>query len=292
MEENNMEQNNMEQNSTDQNNPGHSNMDQERKHLSEHFFHIGMLLHRYQTEAARENGPMGSPYKGQGRILAILKLKPEISHRELSYLLGISTQSMSELLRKLESKGYVKRVPSEQDRRSMNIILTEEGKRAVDQAGGFDEHDTERIFDCFSEEEKETFKQYLERLEQAIIGLLDPEHAEGYTFEKMKEMHDYILTRGPRERAHSHHHSRGMGPEGPHHGRRPEGPLHGDRPEGPFHGEGPEGPFRGMGAEGPLHGERPEGPFRGEENMGTFHGNFGRGPADDEEFRRRFGRRK
>lgn len=88
-----------------------------------------MLLHRYQTEAYKENGPLGSPYKGQGRILAILKLKPEISHKELSYLLGISTQSMSELLRKLESKGYVKRVPSEQDRRSMNIILTEEGKK-------------------------------------------------------------------------------------------------------------------------------------------------------------------
>ena len=74
------------------------------KQLSEHFFHIGMLLHRYQTEAYKENGPLGSPYKGQGRILAILKLKPEISHKELSYLLGISTQSMSELLRKLESK--------------------------------------------------------------------------------------------------------------------------------------------------------------------------------------------
>ena len=110
MEENNMEQNNANQNNTEQNNTeqnggnqdnanqnttAHSGMEQENKHLSEHFFHIGMLLHRYQTEAARENGPMGSPYKGQGRILAILKLKPEISHRELSYLLGISTQSMS-----------------------------------------------------------------------------------------------------------------------------------------------------------------------------------------------------
>ena len=113
MEENNMEQNNANQNNTEQNNTeqnggnqdnanqnttAHSGMEQENKHLSEHFFHIGMLLHRYQTEAARENGPMGSPYKGQGRILAILKLKPEISHRELSYLLGISTQSMSCLL--------------------------------------------------------------------------------------------------------------------------------------------------------------------------------------------------
>ncbi|MCB7090319.1 MarR family transcriptional regulator [Enterocloster bolteae] len=169
------------------------------KQLSEHFFHIGMLLHRYQTEAYKENGPLGSPYKGQGRILAILKLKPEISHKELSYLLGISTQSMSELLRKLESKGYVKRVPSEQDRRSMNIILTEEGKKAVEQSDGMDSRDAEQLFCCFTEEEQQQFKQFLERLEDEIIRQLDPDHASEYTFEKMKEMHEYILSHGHRE---------------------------------------------------------------------------------------------
>ena len=154
-----------------------------------------MLLHRYQTEAYKENGPMGSPFKGQGRILAILKLKPEISHRELSYLLGISTQSMSELLRKLENKGYVKRVPSEHDRRSMDIILTEEGRRAVEQADGFDGRDTDRLFDCFDDQEQKQFKGFLERLEDEIIRHLDPEHPSDYTFGRMKEMHDYIISR-------------------------------------------------------------------------------------------------
>lgn len=262
MDQNNMDQNNMEQNNMDQHIPDQETHDSESRHLSEHFFHIGMLLHRYQTETAREHGPMGSPFKGQGRILAILKLKPEISHRELSYLLGISTQSMSELLRKLEAKGYVKRVPSEQDRRSMNILLTEEGKKAVDQAGGVEDHDPERLFDCFGEEEKELFKQYLERLEQAIIGRLDPDHAEEYTFEKMKEMHDYILTRGPEEHEgphsrHPHHHPHHPQPGVP--GRRPEGPLPGG------------------------FGRRPEGPLPG---------GFGHGPEGDDAFRRRLGRRR
>ena len=187
------------------------------KNLSEHFLHIGMLLHRYQTEAYKENGPMGSPFKGQGRILAILKLKPEISHRELSYLLGISTQSMSELLRKLENKGYVKRVPGEHDRRSMDIILTEEGRRAVEQADGFDGRDTDRLFDCFDNQEQRQFKGFLERLEDEIIRHLDPEHPSDYTFDRMKEMHDYILSRGRRE--HCHHH--GDGPLGNGFGRGP-----------------------------------------------------------------------
>lgn len=189
------------------------------KNLSEHFFHIGMLLHRYQTEACKENGPAGSPFKGQGRILAILKLKPEISHRELSYLLGISTQSMSELLRKLENKGYVKRVPGEHDRRSMDIILTEEGRRAVEQADGFDGRDTDRLFDCFDNQEQRQFKGFLERLEDEIIRHLDPEHPSDYTFDRMKEMHDYILSRGRGRREHCHHH--GDGPLGNGFGRGP-----------------------------------------------------------------------
>ena len=112
----------------------------------------------------------------------------------------------------------------------------------MDQAGGLDDRDTERLFDCFSEEEKEQFKQYLERLEQAIIGQLDPEHAKEYTFERMKEMHDYILAQNPRERVRSHHHAHGMGMDGSPRGERA---TRGERQEGPFHGEGPQGPFCG-----------------------------------------------
>ena len=177
-------------------------MDQERNHLWEYLAYIGTLMHRCQAEAYRGNGSMASPYKGQGRILGILKLKPEISHKELSYLLGISTQSMSELLRKLESKGYIMRVPSEQDKRSMNIILTEEGKKAVDQSKGFDNCDMDQVFDCLNEEEQAKFKEYLERLEREMLQRLDPENSSEYTFSRIKEMHDMILNRSHRERPH------------------------------------------------------------------------------------------
>lgn len=177
-------------------------MDQERNHLWEYLAYIGTLMHRCQAEAYRGNGSMASPYKGQGRILGILKLKPEISHKELSYLLGISTQSMSELLRKLENKGYIMRVPSEQDKRSMNIILTEEGKKAVDQSKGFDKCDMDQVFDCLNEEEQAQFKEYLERLEREMLQRLDPENSSEYTFSRIKEMHDMILNRSHRERPH------------------------------------------------------------------------------------------
>jgi len=77
--------------------------------LMEQFSRAAMLLHRYTHHSRRTQGPFEDPHRGQGRILALLKVKPEISQRELSYLLDIRNQSLSELLTKLEKAGYISR---------------------------------------------------------------------------------------------------------------------------------------------------------------------------------------
>ena len=105
---------------------------------------------------------ISNPYRGQGRILKILKLKPEMSQKELSELLDIRAQSLGELLRKLEQNGYLTRVTSETDKRAMIIKLTDKGLNAEigdDRQNGYD-----RIFKCLSEEEQETLANLLERL--------------------------------------------------------------------------------------------------------------------------------
>ena len=88
---------------------------------------IGELLHRYSHRNHRMHGPAGDPHRGQGRVMALLKMRPEISQKELAYLLDIRPQSLGELLAKLERNGYIERSASEEDRRGMNIRLTEAG---------------------------------------------------------------------------------------------------------------------------------------------------------------------
>lgn len=63
-------------------------------------------LHKQQIFAHAEYGPFADTSRGQGRVLAILKMKPEISTKDLAYLLGIRQQSLNELLNKLEKKEY------------------------------------------------------------------------------------------------------------------------------------------------------------------------------------------
>lgn len=125
------------------------------------------LLARYERRF--EHNPWGDPLRGQGRVLALLKMKPDMSQRELSYLLDMSKQSLAELLQKLERAGLVERTPSPDDKRVTMIKLTAVGQAA----GQFDAiapTHVEEMLAVLSDDELETFSDYLgrliERLEQ------------------------------------------------------------------------------------------------------------------------------
>ena len=139
--------------------------------LFKKLFHMEMLMHRYHNCSFRSFGPFGNPLRGQGRILSVLKLKPQITQKELSYLLDMRQQSLSELLAKLEGKGLITRQPSEEDRRVVMIQLTEEGKKAASESE--EEVDLGNVFDCFNETEQKAFENYLDRLIEVLGQKLD-----------------------------------------------------------------------------------------------------------------------
>ena len=51
---------------------------------------------------------------------------------ELALLTRITTQSMSQILKKMEQQGVIERTPSEHDRRKVYISLTDYGKALVE----------------------------------------------------------------------------------------------------------------------------------------------------------------
>lgn len=121
------------------------------------------LVKRHQVFCQAESGPFADTTRGQGRILAMLKIQPEIATKELAYLLGIRQQSLNELLNKLEKNGYVERKPSEKDKRVMIVHLAEKGKQ-VQQP----KTDYQKIFDCLLPEELQQLSQYLDRIIEAF----------------------------------------------------------------------------------------------------------------------------
>lgn len=53
------------------------------------------LMKRRQMVGQAESGPFADSTRGQGRVLAMLKIQPEITTKDLSYLLDIRQQSLS-----------------------------------------------------------------------------------------------------------------------------------------------------------------------------------------------------
>ena len=139
--------------------------------LLEEFNSVQKLLSKYQLWHHRKFGPSGDLHRGQGRVLAVLKLQPEISQKELGYLLDMRNQSLGELLGKLEKAGSVTREASEEDRRSMIIKLTESGAHLIEQSRRKPD-DVSLVFECLSVEDREKLHDILERLTGGLEKLL------------------------------------------------------------------------------------------------------------------------
>jgi DNA-binding MarR family transcriptional regulator len=166
--------------------------------ITEQLQQLQMLMHRASFHSFMGAGRAHNPHRGQGRVLAILKMKPEISQRELTYLLNMSKQALAELLVKLEKSGYVTREQSEVDKRVMTIKLTEEGMKAADNVDD-ETAETEEFLDCLNDEELAAFSGYLDR----IITRYE-EHFPDEDFEqRRKSMREFMF-----------HHRHGFGRRG------------------------------------------------------------------------------
>ena len=136
-----------------------------KSQVTEQLLHLQMLLHRMAFCGYISSGGtiQRNPYRGQGKVLALLKTRPEIRQKELAELLDMSKQSLAELLAKLEKKDYIAREPSPDDKRSIIVRLLEKGKKAAE---AMDEGGTEtlQVLDCLNDEELVRFSEYLRRV--------------------------------------------------------------------------------------------------------------------------------
>lgn len=197
--------------------------------LSRKVGRMGMLIHRYYEAQGRRHGGLGDPLRGQGRILALLRAKPQTTQRELSYLLDMRQQSLSELLAKLEEKGFVTREKSDEDGRVTVVRLTEAGAAAAPSPDQMQAR-TDAL-DCLDEEERAQLETLADKvtasLEQKLTAMgIDPSSRphgphgpgrgpHGHRGPGRDGQDDHRMRRGP-------HRPHGTDDEGDHggHGRR------------------------------------------------------------------------
>lgn len=137
--------------------------------ITTNFMKYNDLLTVFLKESMLKGSVFTVQNRGQGKILSILHQTPNISQKELVRQLDMRPQSASELIKKLEKKGFIERYKSEEDQRVMMITLTKAGKVVLNQNGDF-----QPVFlNVLTIEEKQQFNRILEKL----VSEIEPEVA-------------------------------------------------------------------------------------------------------------------
>jgi DNA-binding MarR family transcriptional regulator len=100
----------------------------------------------------------------QGRILFVLWKKDEIPIRELAKRTLLSKSTLTSMLDRLEKAGYVVRVRSKEDRRTILIKRTEQDKLLEKKYIQVSNKMADLFYSGFTPKEIDTFEDYLKRI--------------------------------------------------------------------------------------------------------------------------------
>ena len=106
-------------------------------------------------------------YEGKGsqkRILIVLNDTGKITQRKLTKELGIQPGSASEVITKLENNDCIIKTANETDHRTIDIELTEKGKKLALEANSQRHKRHEEMFSCLSDDEKKELVALLKKV--------------------------------------------------------------------------------------------------------------------------------
>lgn len=110
-----------------------------------------------------------------GVLLYLYHISRPLFPGELTEKLGLTTGRIANILRSLEAGGLVQRIPDGQDKRRVQVSLTEEGERVAREKNreAIDFHT--RLLGTLTPEEGERFLKVLVKLADAADGTLRDE---------------------------------------------------------------------------------------------------------------------
>ena len=123
---------------------------------------IHQLSGRIFTKKLKDYGIEINP--AQGRIMFVLWRNDNISINELAKQTSLGKSTLTSMLDRLEKSGYIKRVPSRQDRRKIMIERTEKDKSFQDLYVQISKDMSNLYFKGLSKEEMSQFEEYLKRI--------------------------------------------------------------------------------------------------------------------------------
>ena len=121
----------------------------------------GLTNNNLQARLKKENAGIAV---SEWIVVSILSERPNISINELAYLAGMHQAPISRIVEKLTQKQLVTRITSVEDRRSVNVKLTNEGEALRQRLTGITELNAKESFSSLTEEEYQAFMDTIKKV--------------------------------------------------------------------------------------------------------------------------------
>ncbi|MBO0413064.1 winged helix-turn-helix transcriptional regulator [Enterococcus hulanensis] len=113
-------------------------------------------------------------------LIAIVHIpEGEVTLNAIASKLGATKQSTAQIINKLKDKGYLKSEKSKLDARSVNLVITESGKKVFEQTNEQGWIFLQKTFQTFSSDELEQFWGLLKKLYEFDGEVQDGFEADG-----------------------------------------------------------------------------------------------------------------
>ena len=130
----------------------------------------GFLISKIQKLSSRIFAKLLHKFKAieinpaQGRVMFPLWLQDSLSFQDLLEKTSLSKATLSHLLNNLENAGHIKRVRSQEDKRTLKVKLTKKNKDLQDKYFEVSNEMTKLFYKGFTEKEIDQLENYLIRL--------------------------------------------------------------------------------------------------------------------------------
>ncbi|MGI5971074.1 MAG: MarR family winged helix-turn-helix transcriptional regulator [Oscillospiraceae bacterium] len=125
--------------------------------------YINIIRNQFKKAAEKSMSEAGI-FQAQHHILQFLGASQCSSQREIADALGVSTVAVSNCLKRLEARGYIKKSSNEEDGRSKTVSLSRSGMQARINSLKSVKELNKAAFAGFSEEEIDLLEVFLERI--------------------------------------------------------------------------------------------------------------------------------
>ena len=112
-------------------------------------------------------------YRGQSGVLRILWEEEGVTHSELADRLHVRPATISNMVRRMEKAGFVKRQPDQEDRRVSRVYLTDAGRAIQDQVKQVWHELETATLAGFSMEERVQLRRFHLQIRDNILAMRD-----------------------------------------------------------------------------------------------------------------------